>query len=868
MQPLQSRAQQPRDARSNSQPHLALLRVSPPQPQPQPPPSQPPPAPYHPSTFSLSSPAQHSFVSPHQPPPFLYSPSAFSQPSTIDEVEAGGGAGPPSLPSLPSPLLQRSPPQPVPRLSMQHAPAVNYSDSYTFPPQSAAPSASTPPAPLSQSVGSLPSAACSSLPQLQTASSPSSARVADGAASPQPHPAYGPLSSAWFSPAQADRLDSLRPDALQLPKSSTSPVSLMPHSVSLPTLPPPSSSQLFTPPHHSASVDAEFRSLDSAIGVLQMLMQQSEGGQLSEARLRKHLQGVVEQLCSVRSSSIFRSTSIHNALFQTLALRRSTSETMADQEVVDWISHEYLTPRRGSTSSDGGAGSGSSGSSNALFPHSLSQAAALQAQQPAASHSLLLQHLPHHDELRGGHRHRQAAHRSNSVSGVTMRSGSFLSLDTLPATQEADSSPVGLVRATKLLRIIKRLSATGRLRSQSKQSMEEIDEREEVKEREEKEAKALSPRARQPPLQSSRRKSHLDLPTSTSPLVLSSAANISAPFNPNAPSAIARSPSSRKHRQQQQLQDAVSRSPAASAGPSPSAPRSVSGSQQRTSASASASSPAPLAAGSPSSRKPLQPLFSPSSSPPSPRQSSPSSASAAASKSLSRSRSSSNTPSSARSGSSAGPLYSGLLDRMLSDPVHSLLMQADDWSFDIFAFHSVAGSRTLSCLLCHLFDQLGVFERFSVRRETFAAFIGAIEDGYESSVPYHNAIHAADVLLNTAFLLQTGLFASCVTALDVFASLIAAAVHDYAHPGTNNAYQIATGSEFAIRYNDLCVLESMHCSEAFFVLRRPDCNILESLQPAARAELRSTVIHQVLATDMQQHFKNLAELKAEMEKKK
>jgi 3'5'-cyclic nucleotide phosphodiesterase len=60
----------------------------------------------------------------------------------------------------------------------------------------------------------------------------------------------------------------------------------------------------------------------------------------------------------------------------------------------------------------------------------------------------------------------------------------------------------------------------------------------------------------------------------------------------------------------------------------------------------------------------------------------------------------------------------------------------------------------------------------------------------------------------------------------------------------------------------------MHCSEAFFVLKRPDHNILESLSAPARAEIRSTIIHQVLATDMQQHFKNLAELKAEVDKKK
>ena len=57
-------------------------------------------------------------------------------------------------------------------------------------------------------------------------------------------------------------------------------------------------------------------------------------------------------------------------------------------------------------------------------------------------------------------------------------------------------------------------------------------------------------------------------------------------------------------------------------------------------------------------------------------------------------------------------------------------------------------------------------------------------------------------------------------------------------------------SEWAIRYNDICVLENMHCSEAFFILRKPDCNIFENLSAPARQEIRSTIIHQVLATDI------------------
>ena len=694
-------------------------------------------------------------------------------------------------------------------------PAVNYTPSYTFPPVEQYESGMS-------SSSALSSAPSSLLPSSQ--SSPTSAQLT-GAFSPPPLAA--PSSTLIFhpSPAQvADRLDSLRPESLQLPKSTTSPLSKIPHSMSLPTLPPSSHGvhpALFAMPTPD---DADVRALDSSIGILQMLLHVSETEELSTDRLRRHLAVVLEALAGLKSSSVFRSTDIHHALFQTLALRRSTSETVADQEVVDWISHEYLTPRRGSTSSDGGG--------SMPLSHSVSHASALQAHHHSAMH-----HGPHDDC--SSHQPPVRRHqplRSNSLSAVTLRAGSHPSLEALQTTVEA--RPVSpLVRATNLIRIITRMASS---RSLSKDGIQEEESKQPSDGEEKSDARALD--AEKPTItptsasQAARRKSHshLDLPAPAAAHVTSSAANISAPFLPNAPS------------------PKMARSPSSKALLSSSSPSSRQGGLQSRVSSASS----PHATPSPLTKKPPK-LISPSSSSPSPYHSSPSSANAH--KSLSRSRSSSSTPSSDHS--VGGPLYSAIVDRVLSDPLHALLSHVDEWSFDIFALHALAGPRTLSCVLCYLFDELSVFDKFNVRRETFAAFIGAIEDGYNAGVPYHNSVHAADVLVNTYFLLQTPSIAASVTSLDVFASLIAAAVHDFGHPGTNNAFQIATQSDYALRYNDLCVLESMHASEAFFVLRRPDHNILDGLSASARAEVRSTIIHQVLATDMQQHFKNLSDLR-------
>jgi hypothetical protein len=119
----------------------------------------------------------------------------------------------------------------------------------------------------------------------------------------------------------------------------------------------------------------------------------------------------------------------------------------------------------------------------------------------------------------------------------------------------------------------------------------------------------------------------------------------------------------------------------------------------------------------------------------------------------------------------------------VSDPITAILARVDEWDFDLFALERLAGKRSLSVLAYHIFEhRLHAFTQFGVRPGFFANFIAAIEDGYKD-VPYHSHLHGADVLQNTYYFLSRPSQASKVTKLDVFAGCIAAAVHDFQHPG-------------------------------------------------------------------------------------
>merc|ERR1712228_405745 len=92
-----------------------------------------------------------------------------------------------------------------------------------------------------------------------------------------------------------------------------------------------------------------------------------------------------------------------------------------------------------------------------------------------------------------------------------------------------------------------------------------------------------------------------------------------------------------------------------------------------------------------------------------------------------------------------------------------------------------------------------------------------------------------------------------INTLDCFAILISASVHDVGHPGHGNSFEIATESQLAVTYNDQSVLENMHISLAWNLLKRQNCNILCNMTKSQRKRFRKVVIESVLATDMSQH---------------
>ncbi|KAG9345860.1 hypothetical protein JZ751_009016 [Albula glossodonta] len=248
---------------------------------------------------------------------------------------------------------------------------------------------------------------------------------------------------------------------------------------------------------------------------------------------------------------------------------------------------------------------------------------------------------------------------------------------------------------------------------------------------------------------------------------------------------------------------------------------------------------------------------------------------------------------------------------LVMEELDPLMSQLNNWNFPIFSLvektHGKCGC-ILSQVSHRLFEDTGLFETFKIPVREFMNYFHALENGYRD-IPYHNRIHATDVLhavwyLTTqpvpglpslindhgsasdsdsdsgithshmGFLVSKtytvsedgyGCLSGLIPALELMALYVAAAMHDYDHPGRTNAFLVATSAPQAVLYNDRSVLENHHAASAWnLFMSRPEYNFLVNLDHMEFKRFRFLVIEAILATDLKKHFDFLAEFNAKV----
>ncbi|CAH8613329.1 unnamed protein product [Schistosoma curassoni] len=190
----------------------------------------------------------------------------------------------------------------------------------------------------------------------------------------------------------------------------------------------------------------------------------------------------------------------------------------------------------------------------------------------------------------------------------------------------------------------------------------------------------------------------------------------------------------------------------------------------------------------------------------------------------------------------------------------------DLWGIDIFEVDHLT-TNPLTCVFYNIVQKRNLLQKFAIPERNLLLYMTAVEEKYNDN-PYHNRVHAADVVQSTHVLLNAQSLESVFTDLEIFTVLFACAIHDVGHPGVTNQYLINTNDQLAILYNDSSVLENHHLAIAFSLLGQPGHDVFENFPRKQRLSSRRMIIDMVLATDMSKHMSLLADLKTMVETKK
>ncbi|CAD7703794.1 unnamed protein product [Ostreobium quekettii] len=199
----------------------------------------------------------------------------------------------------------------------------------------------------------------------------------------------------------------------------------------------------------------------------------------------------------------------------------------------------------------------------------------------------------------------------------------------------------------------------------------------------------------------------------------------------------------------------------------------------------------------------------------------------------------------------------------LSGDSGSLLLPAElaklqSWEdFDVFKVETLTNGKPLETVAMAILEEFELVTKLNLDTAKLTKFFKAVEEHYLDN-PYHNKTHAADVVQALGVILARDNLKSRFTDLELLAMLLAAVVHDVAHPGVTNEFHINTRSPVAIMYNDVSVNENFHASKAFKLMQGNDYHALDGLSEDDFRFVRKSMIRMVLATDMIKHNELLA----------
>ena len=150
----------------------------------------------------------------------------------------------------------------------------------------------------------------------------------------------------------------------------------------------------------------------------------------------------------------------------------------------------------------------------------------------------------------------------------------------------------------------------------------------------------------------------------------------------------------------------------------------------------------------------------------------------------------------------------------------SLLGSMKDWDYGtggVFQRNEELGGNALFHTTTQAIHHFDLCAQLSIDSTKLANWVLAVQRCMrpQSAVPYHNAMHACDVVHAAFWFMQQAKLSEMLTPTATLAVIMAACAHDCGHPGLNNKWFVKTDSDLACTYHDRSVLENYHIRQVF-----------------------------------------------------
>jgi len=138
-----------------------------------------------------------------------------------------------------------------------------------------------------------------------------------------------------------------------------------------------------------------------------------------------------------------------------------------------------------------------------------------------------------------------------------------------------------------------------------------------------------------------------------------------------------------------------------------------------------------------------------------------------------------------------------IVEKVLGQEVIILLKQVtSNWNIDMFQLNEKSGFMPVTVIGRYCMKLFNLNESLGIAELKLGFFLNEIQKQYKNN-PYHNAVHAADVLVSGLYLLKNSDFFANLLDIEMLTVIISHLAHDVAHPGLNNRFLINFSDDLA-----------------------------------------------------------------------